>query len=140
MPLEEPVTGHFIGVISMDDSTSNGAAFGDGRKAFDHDGASASVIDLAIRLVLLGVLVYLTIIIVRPLSGMIIWSVVLAVALYPIFRRLTTVFGGRRRLAAFSVTIAAILVVLGPMTVPTPAVPNCRVGRAADALMNPGRT
>src|SRR5262245_26016102 len=27
---------------------------------------------------------------------------------------------------------------LGPTTVPTPAVPNCRVGRVAEAFTNPG--
>jgi predicted PurR-regulated permease PerM len=100
----------------MDDLASSGSMIGDGPKAVDQAWSSAAVVDLAIRIALLGLLAYLALSIVRPLSGMIIWSVVLAVALYPVFDWLAAILGGRRRLAAVIVTIASILVVLGPVT------------------------
>jgi len=53
--------------------------------ALGREGSNAAVFDLAIRLVLLGILGYWVLSIVRPLFGIIIWSGVLSVALYPTF-------------------------------------------------------
>src|SRR5438034_3316664 len=100
----------------MDDLTSSASMIDEGRKTVGQNWSSATVIDLAIRIALLGALGYLALSIVRPLSGMIIWSIVLAVALYPIYDWLAAILGGRPRLAAVIVTIASILVVLGPVT------------------------
>ena len=72
-----------------------------------------SFVDLAIRLGLMATVVYWTLVIIRPLLAMIIWSVVLAVALYPLFEWLARVLGRRRRLAAVIVTVSCVLVVLG---------------------------
>jgi predicted PurR-regulated permease PerM len=44
------------------------------------------------------------------------WSVVLAVALYPVFNWVANALGGRRRLAAALITILLLLVVFGPVT------------------------
>jgi hypothetical protein len=46
----------------------------------------------------------------------IVWSVVLAVALYPVFNWLAAVLGGRRKLAAALITILGLMVVIGPVT------------------------
>src|SRR5262245_21552896 len=99
-----------------DDLSSDGSMLDDENKEFDREWSNASIIDLAIRLALLGLLGYVALSILRPLFGMIIWSVVLAVALYPIFNWLAAILLGRRRLAAVIVTFASILVVLGPVT------------------------
>jgi len=73
-------------------------------------------LDLAIRLVALGLLLYLALALVRPFLTIALWSGVLAVALYPGFERMARLLGGRRRLAAVLMTILALLVVIGPMT------------------------
>ena len=74
-----------------------------------------AIIDLAIRLGLLAVVCYWAFAIIRPLLATIIWGIILAVALYPIFDWLASALGGRRRLAALAVTAVSILVVLGPV-------------------------
>lgn len=89
---------------------------GECRQEFDDERSNATVIDLAVRLALLGLLCYLALLIVSPLSGMLIWSIVLAVAIYPTFDWLATILGGRCRLAAMIITVVAILIVLGPVT------------------------
>jgi predicted PurR-regulated permease PerM len=99
----------------MNELANSGSTSGEGLTAIDQVWSSATAIDLAIRLLLLGLLCYLALIIVRPLSGIIIWSVVLAVALYPVFEWLAAILGGRRKLAAIIVTIVSILIVLGPV-------------------------
>src|SRR5262245_53144343 len=89
---------------------------GDDRKIIDAATLDATVIDLAIRLALLSLLVYFSLTIIRPFFAIIIWGVVLAVALYPLFAMLAGLLGGRRKLAAILITGLCLLIVLGPAT------------------------
>lgn len=75
-----------------------------------------AAIDLAIRIALLGLLVYWTFILIRPFIVIALWSIVLAVALYPAFRWLSAQLNGRERLAAVMLTIAGLLATTGPVT------------------------
>lgn len=80
------------------------------------DQLTGPFIETAIRLGALAILLYWTLILVRPFISIVIWSVVLAVALYPVFEWTALRLGGRRRLAAFLVTILSLLIVIGPAT------------------------
>jgi len=78
------------------------------------DQSGDSVIQIAIRLALLGFLVYWSIILLRPFIPILVWSVVLAVALYPVFDWLSSHLGGRPRIAAILTTLIVLAVFLGP--------------------------
>jgi predicted PurR-regulated permease PerM len=80
------------------------------------DQVMADWIEFTIRLSVLGLLLYLSFILVRPFLTIAIWSVVLTVALYPGYQRLADLLGGRRRLAAVLLTLLCFLVVIGPAT------------------------
>jgi predicted PurR-regulated permease PerM len=82
----------------------------------DTEKLNATVIGLAIRLAFLGVILFLALSIVRPFLETMAWSVVWAVALYPVFDLIAKWLGGRRRLAAALITILLLLVVFGPVT------------------------
>src|SRR5215467_1398177 len=84
--------------------------------AVRRDRQATPVVELAIRLAALGLLLYLALILVRPFISIVIWSVVIAVALYPAFDWMARQLGGRRRLAAVIITIVSLLVVIGPAT------------------------
>jgi predicted PurR-regulated permease PerM len=71
---------------------------------------------LAIRIVCLGFLGYWSLILIRPFLTIIVWSIIIAVALYPIFDWLSAKLYGHRALAAVAVTILSLLVMLGPAT------------------------
>lgn len=71
-------------------------------------------IELAIRLAVLSLLLYLGFILVRPFITIAVWSVVLTVALYPAYDRTVRLLGGRRRLAAFLLTLVSLFIVIGP--------------------------
>jgi len=73
-------------------------------------------IDLAIRLALLGLLAYWSLLLIHPFLTIAIWSVVLAVALFPVFDWLAARLGGRRRLAASLITALNLLIILGPVS------------------------
>jgi predicted PurR-regulated permease PerM len=74
------------------------------------------IIQLAIRLGLLAFLIYWTFVLIRPFVPILAWSVVLAVALYPVFGVLSTLLGGRPRLAAAILTVINLGIVIGPAT------------------------
>jgi predicted PurR-regulated permease PerM len=77
---------------------------------------SAMFTDLAIRLSLVGMLAYWSLSLVRPFLTVIMWSIVLAVALFPVYEWLAARLGGRRGPAAVLITFFNLLVVFGPVT------------------------
>jgi len=74
------------------------------------------IIQLVIRLGLLAVLIFWTLVLIRPFVPILAWSVVLAVALNPVFQRLAKVLGGRPKLAATILTVISLAIVIGPAT------------------------
>jgi predicted PurR-regulated permease PerM len=74
------------------------------------------LIQLAIRLGLLAFLIYWTFVLIRPFVPILAWSIVLAVALYPVFNLLARFLGGRPRLAAAILTVINLGIVIGPAT------------------------
>jgi predicted PurR-regulated permease PerM len=82
----------------------------------DRQQLTANFVELAIRLGALGLLLYWSLILVGPFISIAIWSVVLTVALYPIFEWMALRLGGRRRLAALLITILSLLIIVGPAT------------------------
>src|SRR4051794_10216918 len=95
---------------------------GDEHDPIAHDRLTATWIELAIRLAVLGLLLYFAFILVRPFLTIAIWSVVLTVALFPAYVRMVGWLGGRRRLAAAMLTILGVLILLRPAAwvAPTP--------------------
>ena len=88
--------------------------------ADDHEAAAreqltATWTDLAIRLVVLGLLLYLAFTLIRPFITIAVWAVVLAVALYPTYERIKRLVGGRRKLAAVLLTLISLLILVGPV-------------------------
>ena len=73
-------------------------------------------VELAIRLGVLALLLALSVFLIRPFITIGIWSIVLTVALYPVYDWMSGRLGGRRRLAAFLLTIVNLLIVIGPAT------------------------
>jgi predicted PurR-regulated permease PerM len=76
--------------------------------------AGEDEIQLAVRLALLGLLVYWSFVVIRPFVPILAWSVVLAVALYPVFAWLSRVLGGRPKLAATILTLINLGIIIGP--------------------------
>jgi len=72
------------------------------------------VVELTIRLGVLGLLLYWSFFLVRPFITIAIWSTVLTVALYPVYDWIVERLGGRRRLAAVLLTLLNLLIVIGP--------------------------
>jgi predicted PurR-regulated permease PerM len=76
--------------------------------------SSEEVIQLAIRLALLACLAYWSFILVRPFIPILAWSAVLAIALYPSFKWLSSHVGNRPKFTAAIITLACLVVVIAP--------------------------
>ena len=87
----------------------------DDHQAAARDQLTSTWIDLAIRVAVLGLLLYLSFLLIRPFITIAIWSVVLAVALYPTYERIVRLLGGRRKLAAVLLTLLNLLILIGPV-------------------------
>jgi predicted PurR-regulated permease PerM len=80
------------------------------------DRTGDEVIQIAIRLALLALLVLWSFILLRPFISILVWSAVLAVALYPAYNWLSERLGHRPGVAAAVVTLVVLAVFLGPAT------------------------
>jgi len=78
-------------------------------------GATQALVVSVIRIGCLALLIYWSLLLVRPFLTIIIWSVIFAVALYPVFDWLAARFG-HRGLAAAVITIVSLVVIFGPVT------------------------
>jgi predicted PurR-regulated permease PerM len=72
------------------------------------------VVQLVVRLGLLAGLVLWTFILIRPFVPILAWSIVLAVALDPVFTRLAKLLGGRPKLSAAILTVINLAIIIGP--------------------------
>lgn len=92
------------------------AASAERAESFNFRQFRAGFLEVAIHLGFIAFLAYWTFVLVRPFLPIMVWSVVLTVALYPVFSWLAAVLGGRRKLAAALITVVGLLIVIGPAT------------------------
>jgi predicted PurR-regulated permease PerM len=71
-------------------------------------------IDIAIRIGVIALLIALCFTILRPFISPVMWGTILAIALYPACRRLSSVLGGRVKLASAIITAVMLLGIILP--------------------------
>jgi predicted PurR-regulated permease PerM len=71
-------------------------------------------IEAAIRLGLLLLLAYLCFLIIKPFVVALLWAVIIAVAVFPLFNRLKASLGDRNKLAATVYTLVALAILITP--------------------------
>jgi len=76
---------------------------------------SQFVIDLAIRIALLAGVTYASLLLLRPIAGMLLWSVILAVAAYPLFALLRRRLHLGSGLTAGLLSTVALVLLLAPV-------------------------
>ena len=80
------------------------------------DGSDNTFIISAIRLGCLALLAYWTWLLLQPFLAIIVWSVIFAVALYPVFDWLATRLHVHRAVVAAAITIFSLILIFGPVT------------------------
>ena len=85
-------------------------------RIFRQNMSGDEIIQLAVRLGLLAFLVYWSFVLVRPFIPILVWSMVLTVALYPPYDWLSVHLGDRPKLAAATITVVILAIIIGPVT------------------------
>jgi predicted PurR-regulated permease PerM len=78
------------------------------------DEVQKRVVELAIQLGVLFILVLWCFRIIEPFVLLVAWAAIVAIALYPVFRRLAGWLGGRTRLAAASLVVILLTLLIAP--------------------------
>jgi len=77
----------------------------------------AKVVDIAIRLGVLGLFAFFSLQLIAPFFVFLLWAVVLTAALYPAYAWLARKLGDRKVLAAVLITLLCLAIVIGPVAV-----------------------
>jgi predicted PurR-regulated permease PerM len=75
-----------------------------------------ALVDVAIKLGLLGLMVYWCGLLISPFVIIVVWAAVLAVALYPVFAWLKGKLGGRSGWASTIIVLTGIVLIVGPVS------------------------
>ncbi|MGL5034146.1 MAG: AI-2E family transporter [Microcystaceae cyanobacterium] len=78
---------------------------------------SSKITNFIIRSFVVGMLLASCFVLIRPFLLITIWSIILAIAAYPVFLWLKDRIGGRSKLAVTLMAIAGIAVIIGPVSV-----------------------
>lgn len=87
------------------------------QEAHSGKSAEAAVIDIVIRLAFLGLLAYWAGLLIAPFVILVVWAIILAVAVYPLYHWLRARLGGRGSLASLLITLIGLAIILGPAVV-----------------------
>lgn len=71
-------------------------------------------VETAIKLVLLFILLYWCYTIIKPFMDILLWSVIFAVALFPMYKWLSNRFGGRKKLSSVIIIVVMLLILILP--------------------------
>jgi len=87
----------------------------DNKTIFANERLADNVIDIAIRLGVIILIVYWCFNIISPFITPVIWATVIAISIYPLFRRSLAVFGGRNKLTATVFTLVGLALLVTPV-------------------------
>ena len=71
-------------------------------------------IEIVVKLVLLGVVLYWALMILKPFIVLVIWAIIIAVTLSPLITKLEKRFAGRRKTIIWAITLTGVLALLVP--------------------------
>ena len=75
------------------------------------------IVDLIIRRFLIGLLLEWCFLLFRPFLVTVLWGIILAIAIFPLFLWLKNLLGGRGKLAVVILTLLGVGVIIGPVSV-----------------------
>ncbi len=77
--------------------------------------AESSVYDITIRLLIVLLVIAWCLMIIYPFTSIILWSLILALAIYPLHKNLTKKLRGRSKLAALIIVLGILAIFIVPM-------------------------
>ena len=81
---------------------------------FNDDAFYTKAIAVALRIGFVGFLIVLSFLILRPFLFVIMWGIIIAVGIYPLFKKFSTLLGNRKKLASTIITLFALAILIVP--------------------------
>lgn len=72
------------------------------------------VVSSSLRITFIALLFILSFLIIEPFLVMVIWGIIISVGIYPIFKKLSKVLGGKDKLASMLLTLSALALLIAP--------------------------
>lgn len=80
----------------------------------ENQNSTRKVFDIVIRLIAVAFLVYWSFNILAPFTQILMWAVIFAVSLYPLFQKLSSRMGGRKGWAAAIISLFLLIMIIAP--------------------------
>jgi len=80
----------------------------------DNDAYYERIISASLKLGFVALLIILSFLIIKPFIIMLLWGIIIAVGIYPLFRKLSSALGNREKLASVLLTIIALTIIILP--------------------------
>jgi len=84
------------------------------KNQIDNEAYYERVISASLKLGFVALLFILSFLILEPFIMMVLWGIIIAVGIYPLFRKLSTMLGNKDKLASTLITLTAILIIIVP--------------------------
>ncbi len=83
-------------------------------KGIDNEAYYDKVISASIRIGFVAFLFFLSYVIIKPFLLMVVWGIIIAVGIYPLFQKLSKLLGNKDKLAATIITLTALAFIIAP--------------------------
>jgi len=83
-------------------------------KQLDNEAYHDRVVSASLRVGFVALLFFLSFLIIKPFLMMVVWGIIIAVGIYPLFRKLSTVLGNKDKLASTIITLTALALIIVP--------------------------
>ena len=84
------------------------------RKQPDNEAYYDRVVSASLRIGFVALLFLLSYLILKPFLVLVLWSIIIAIGIYPIFRKLSTMLGNKDKLASTLITLTALALLIVP--------------------------
>jgi len=83
-------------------------------KEIDNEEYYERVVSASIRIGFVAFLFFLSYLIIKPFLLMVVWGIIIAVGIYPLFRMLSKLLGNKDKLASTIITLTALALIIAP--------------------------
>ena len=83
-------------------------------KQIDNEAFYNRAISASLRVAFVAFLFFLSYLIIKPFLLMVVWGIIIAVGIYPLFQKLSSLLGKKDKLAATIITLTALAIIIAP--------------------------
>ncbi|MCK5458132.1 MAG: hypothetical protein KAI45_13470, partial [Melioribacteraceae bacterium] len=83
-------------------------------KQIDNETYYDRVVSASLRIGFVALLFFLSFLIIKPFLLMVVWGIIIAVGIYPLFRKLSSLLGNKDKLASTIITLTALALIIAP--------------------------